>query len=82
MASMLAPVLSVHHGNAACPSTPCVTVKQYSTSNLVTVRGGNSTGDRCGAKHFQSYEGREQAASEAIIAWIVNCEVRQFVGDE
>jgi len=25
---------------------------------------------------------REQAASEAIIAWIVNREVRQFAGDE
>ena len=82
MVSLQAPVLNVHHGNDACPSTPYATVKQYSSNNLVTVRGGNSTGDRCGAKHFHSYEGREQTACEAIIAWIVNREVRQFAGDD
>jgi hypothetical protein len=82
MSSLQAPALNIHHGNDACPNTPYAAVEKYSNQNLVTVRGGVSTGDRCGAKHFHSYEGREQAASEAIIAWIINGEVRQFAGDE
>lgn len=82
MSALQAPVLNIHHLNDACPSTPYATVEKYSTRNLVTVRGGIATGDRCGAKHYHSYEGREQAASEAIIAWIINGEVRQFAGDE
>jgi len=80
MSRLAAPSLHVHHEADACAFTPYATVKGYASGNLVSVRGGRRNGDPCGGTHLHSYEGRETEASEAIIAWIRQREVRAAVG--
>lgn len=80
LSKLQAPSLHIHHGNDACPYTPYETVQRYAGANLVTVRGGRTSGDPCGARHYHSYEGRESEASQAVIAWITRREVQAMVG--
>ena len=78
--AIAAPRLHVHNENDACSATPYSAVRQYAGDNLVTVRGGTATGDPCGGGHLHSYQGREEVAVRAIIAWIKTGKVERLVG--
>ena len=75
------PMLHLHHENDGCNVTPYDIVRRYAKDNLVTVRGGVGTGDPC-AGHLHSYEGREDAAGAAVIAWIKTGKVETYAGSE
>jgi hypothetical protein len=79
--SIAAPVLHVHNEDDACPSTPYSSVQRYAGENLVTVRGGMAGGDRCGATHLHSYQGREELVVRSIISWIKTKKVDRLVGE-
>jgi hypothetical protein len=81
MSAIKAPVLNVHHGNDQCLSTPYSTVSAYSKNNLVTVKGGEGTGDVCGGTHLHSMGGREEDTSKAVIKWIKTGQVQFSVGE-
>ena len=81
MSALKAPVLNVHHGNDQCVHTPYSTVTAYSKNNLVTVRGGEGTGDVCGGTHLHSMGGREEETSKAVIKWIKTGQVQSSVGE-
>jgi hypothetical protein len=53
----------------------------YSNNNLVTVRGGEGTGDVCGGTHLHSMGGREESTSKAIIQWIKAGQVQSTIGE-
>lgn len=76
-----APVLHLHHENDGCSYTQHRVTKDYAGDRLTTVRGGSpATTDPC-ALHYHSYEGREEAASSAIINWIKTGKVEPVVGE-
>jgi hypothetical protein len=81
MSALKAPVLNVHHADDQCIHTPYSTVMAYSNNNLVTVRGGEGTGDVCGGTHLHSMGGREESTSKAIIQWIKAGQVQSTVGE-
>jgi hypothetical protein len=81
MGTLKAPVLNVHHGDDQCLHTPYSTVTAYSKNNLVTVKGGEGTGDVCGGTHLHSMGGREEATSKAVIQWIKTGQVQSIVGE-
>ena len=81
MSQLKAPVLNIHHGDDQCDHTPYSTVVSYSKNNLITVRGGEGTGDVCGGTHLHSMGGRESESSKAIIRWITTGEVQALVGE-
>ena len=81
MSQLKASVLNIHHGDDQCDHTPYSTVVAYSKNNLITVRGGEGTGDVCGGTHLHSMGGRESESSRAIIRWIVTGEVQALVGE-
>ena len=80
MSQLKALVLNIHHGDDQCDHTPYSTVVSYSKNNLITVRGGEGTGDVCGGTHLHSMGGRESESSKAIIRWITTGEVQALVG--
>jgi hypothetical protein len=79
--TIAAPVLHVHNEDDACPSTPYPIVKGYAGENLVTVHGGVPEGDRCGATHLHSYQGREELVVRSIISWIKTKKVDRVIGE-
>lgn len=79
-ASIVAPILHVHHQNDGCRYTPYSIVKDYAGENLVTVRGGNPQGDPCRI-HLHSYDGRQDAVAQSIIKWIKTGEIDRIVGE-
>jgi hypothetical protein len=81
MGALKAPVLNIHHGDDLCIHTPYSTVKSYSSNNLITVKGGEGTGDVCGGTHLHSMGGREEASSKALIQWIKTGQVQSSVGE-
>lgn len=81
MGALKAPVLNVHHGDDQCVHTPYSTVVAYSKNNLVTVKGGEGTGDVCGGTHLHSMGGREESTSKAVIRWIKTGQVQSNVGE-
>jgi hypothetical protein len=81
MGSLKAPALNVHHGDDQCAYTPYSTVFAYSKNNLVTVRGGEGTGDVCGGTHLHSMGGREESTSKAVIQWIKTGQVQSIVAE-
>jgi hypothetical protein len=81
MSALKAPVLNVHHGDDQCIYTPYSTVTAYSKNNLITVKGGEGTGDVCGGTHLHSMGGREEATSKALIQWIKTGQVQSSVGE-
>lgn len=81
MSVLKAPVLNIHHGDDQCVHTPYATVVAYSKNNLITVRGGEGTGDVCGGTHLHSMGGREELASKAVIQWIKTGQVQPSVGE-
>jgi len=81
MAALKAPALNVHHGDDQCIHTPYTTVVAYSKNNLITVRGGEGSGDVCGGTHLHSMGGREEVTSKAIIQWIKTGLVQSSVGE-
>lgn len=81
MSSIKTPTLNIHHGDDACAYTPYTSVQKYSKNNLVTVKGGVPNGDVCGGGHYHSYEGREEAASKAIIEWIKSGKISPEIGN-
>ena len=81
MGALKAPVLNVHHGDDQCAHTPYSTVKAYSKNNLVTVKGGDGTGDVCGGTHLHSMGGREESTSKVVIQWIKTGQVQPSVGE-
>ena len=76
-----APILNVHNENDACRSTPYNYVRDYSSGNLVTVRGGIPEGDPCGGGNLHSHQGREAVVVNAIIHWIKTKQVDQYIGE-
>lgn len=81
MGVLKAPVLNIHHRNDQCTHTPYSTVTAYSKNNLVTVKGGEGTGDVCGGTHLHSMGGREEETSKAVIKWIKTGQVQSTVGE-
>lgn len=81
MAALKAPALNIHHGDDQCANTPYSTVSGYSKHNLITVKGGTTSGDVCGGAHYHSYEGREEIATKAIIKWIKTGQVEASIGE-
>ena len=81
MSALRAPVLNIHHGDDQCSHTPYATVVAYSKNNLITVKGGEGTGDICGGTHLHSMGGREEAATKAVIQWIKTGQVQSTVGE-
>jgi hypothetical protein len=81
MGALKAPVLNIHHGDDQCVHTPYSTVIAYSKNNLVTVKGGEGTGDVCGGTHLHSMGGREEVSSKAVIRWIKTGQVQSIVGE-
>lgn len=80
-AEIKAPVLHLHHQDDACQGTPYAIVKGYAGANLITVRGGIAEGDPCGGGHLHSYQGREEAASRAVIGWIITGKIEPAAGE-
>ena len=76
-----APNLNVHNENDSCRSTPYNYVRDYSSGNLVTVRGGIPEGDPCGGGNLHSHQGREAVVVNAIIRWIKTKQVDQYIGE-
>ncbi len=74
------PIGHIHHADDRCWVTPYAIVKDYAGKNLMSVYGGSTSGDQCGAKHYHSYEGREAAVSKAIIRWIKTGELEETIG--
>lgn len=81
MSSLKAPVLNIHHGDDQCFSTPYSTVVAYSKNNLITVRGGQGTGEVCGGTHLHSMGGKEEDTSKALIQWIKTGQIQSVVGE-
>lgn len=81
MSALKAPVLNIHHDDDQCFFTPYSTVVAYSKNNLITVKGGEGTGDVCGGTHLHSMRGREEVTSKAIIHWIKTGRVQSNVGE-
>jgi hypothetical protein len=81
MSALKAPVLNIHHGGDQCVHTPYSTVEAYSKNNLITVKGGEGTGDVCGGTHLHSMGGRQEVASKAIIQWIETSQVQSNIGE-
>jgi len=81
MSALKAPVLNIHHDDDRCASTPYPTVAAYSNNNLVTVKGGEGTGNVCGGTHLHSMGGREEDTSKAVIKWIKTGQVQSSVGE-
>lgn len=79
MSALKAPVLNIHHGDDQCVHTPYSTVVAYSKNNLITVKGGEGTGDVCGGTHLHSMGGKEEVASKAIIQWIKTGQIQSNV---
>ncbi len=73
------PMLNIAHEADQCPSTPYFIVKNYSNGNLVTVKGGGSSGSVCGGANRHSFEGRQRGVSKAIVKWITTGEVQAVV---
>jgi len=76
-----APILNVHNENDSCRSTPYNYVRDSSSGNLVTVRGGIPEGDPCGGGNLHSHQGREAVVVNAIIRWIKTKQVDQYIGE-
>jgi hypothetical protein len=81
MSSLKAPVLNIHHGDDQCVHTPYSTVVAYSKNNLITVKGGQGTGDVCGGTHLHSMGGKEEETSKALIQWIKTGQIQSVVGE-
>lgn len=81
MSVLKAPALNIHHGDDGCKNTPYSTVVAYSKNNLITVKGGEGTGDICGGTHLHSMSGREELASKAIIDWIKTGQIPVIIGE-
>lgn len=79
MSKIKIPVLNIAHQDDLCPSTPYWIVKNYSHDNLVTVRGGGTSGFVCGGANRHSFEGRQRGVSRAIAKWITTQEVQWVV---
>lgn len=82
MSKITIPVLNIAHEADECPSTPYFIVKKYSTNNLITVKGGGSSGDLCGGANRHSFEGRQRGVSKAIVKWITTGEVQPVVDSD
>jgi len=80
MSLLKAPVLNIHHVDDRCAYTPYATVAAYSNNNLVTVHGGQGQGEVCGGTHLHSMGGREEIATQAVIAWIKTGRVQTNIG--
>jgi hypothetical protein len=81
MSALKAPALNIHHSDDGCKNTPYSTVVAYSKNNLITVKGGEGTGDICGGTHLHSMSGREELASKAIIDWIKTGQIPVIIGE-
>jgi hypothetical protein len=53
----------------------------YSKNNLITVKGGEGTGEVCGGTHLHSMGGREEVSTKAIIQWIKTRQVQATIGE-
>jgi poly(3-hydroxybutyrate) depolymerase len=80
-AAIRTPVLHIHHQDDGCRGTPYAMVQRYAGANLTTVRGGVAEGDPCGGGHLHSFQGREEAASKAVIEWIKTGKVVPAAGE-
>ncbi len=82
MEKITIPVLNIAHEADQCPSTPYFIVKNYSKGNLVTVKGGGTSGFVCGGANRHSFEGRQRGVSKAIVKWITAGEVQPVVDSD
>lgn len=82
MAKITIPTLNIAHEADQCPSTPYFIVKNYSKDNLITVKGGGTSGPVCGGANRHSFEGRQRGVSKAIVKWITTGEVQPVVDSD
>ena len=82
MTRIKAPVLNIAHEDDQCPSTPYFIVKNYSHNNLVTVKGGGSTGFVCGGANHHSFEDRQRGVSKAVVKWMTTGQVQAIVDSD
>lgn len=82
MKKITVPVLNIAHEDDQCPSTPYHIVKNYSNGNLVTVKGGGTSGHVCGGSNHHSFEGRQRGVSKAIVRWIATQQVQTIVDSD
>ncbi len=82
MTKIKAPVLNIAHEDDQCPSTPYFIVKNYSHNNLVTVKGGGSSGPLCEGTNHHSFEGRQRGVSRAIAKWMTTGQVQAVVDSD
>lgn len=64
------PYVYLHHADDQCKSTGYETIQSIAGPRLITLRGGEPTGDVCGGTHYHSYRGIESTAAKAVVDWI------------
>lgn len=70
MSRVKAPYVFMHSADDRCGSTPYAAVQAIAGPRLITLRGGEPTGDICGGTHYHSYRGIETLAAKAVVDWI------------
>lgn len=70
MGRVKAPYVFMHSADDRCGSTPYAAIEAIAGPRLITLRGGEPTGDICGGTHYHSYRGIEASAARAVVDWI------------
>ena len=70
MSRIKAPYVFMHSADDRCGSTPYAAIQAIAGPRLITLRGGEPTGDICGGTHYHSYRGIELLAAKAVVDWI------------
>lgn len=70
MSRIKAPFVFMHSADDRCGSTPYAAIEAIAGPRLITLRGGEPTGDICGGTHYHSYRGIEPLAAKAVVEWI------------
>jgi pimeloyl-ACP methyl ester carboxylesterase len=70
MSKVLAPYVFMHNEDDQCANTSFKTIQAWHGSKLITLHGGEPSGDVCGGKHYHSYAGIEDQAALAVVDWI------------
>lgn len=70
MGKVKTPYVYLHNEDDQCRSTSYSTVKSIAGERLITLKGGEPTGDVCGGRHYHSYAGIELQAARAVVKWV------------
>lgn len=70
MGRVRSPYVFLHHAEDLCKSTGYEAIQAIAGPRLITLTGGEPTGDVCGGTHYHSYRGIEPLAAKAVVDWI------------